>query len=74
MLPRRGINLTYIDYDFNKGKWRAETAGHHYSCLYLDKEDMEFTSEDNYKVIKKEDKKLSSVEEPLSLIPVELFE
>ena len=35
---------------------------------------MEFTSEDDYKVIKKKDKQVSSDEEPLSAITEELFE
>ena len=35
---------------------------------------MEFTSEDDYKVIKKENKKMSSDEQSLSSMPEELFE
>ena len=70
----RAINFNHVDCDFNKCRGRAEIAGHDRSCPYLDEEDMEVTSEDDYQVIKKEDKKMSSDEEPLSPIPEKLFE
>ena len=73
MPPRGAINFTHVDCNFNKCRGRAETAGHHHSYSYLDEEDMELNTEDDYEVIKKEDKDVSSDEEPLSPIPEELF-
>ena len=67
------INYTYVNLIFNTCKGRAKTTGHHYSCPYLDKEDMELNNEDNYKVIKKEDTEVSLKEKHLSPIPKELF-
>ena len=74
MLSHGAINFNYVDYDFNKCRGRAEITGHHHSCPYLDKEDMEVKSEDNYEVIKKENKEVSSDEEPLSPSAGEIFE
>ena len=68
------INFTHVDCDFNKCRGRAETAVHHHSCSYLDVEDMELNTKYHYEVIKKDDKEVSSDEEPLSPIPEELFE
>ena len=51
-MPYRGaINFNQVDCDFNKYRGRADTAGHHYNCPYLDQENIEITSEDDYKVI-----------------------
>ena len=74
MLSREAINCHHVDCDFNKCSGRAETTGHCHSCSYLDEEDMQLTSEDDYEIIKKEDKELSSDQEPLSPILEELFE
>ena len=74
MPPCGAINFTHVDCDFNKYRGRAEIVRQHHSCPYLDKEDMVVSREDNYKVIKKEDKEVSSDEEPLSPTPEELFE
>ena len=63
-----------MDYNFNKCRDKAENAGHYHNSLYLDEADIELTSEDNWEVIKKKDKKKSSNEDPLSSIPEELFE
>ena len=65
----RVINFTHVDCDFNKYRGKAETVGHHHSCLYLDEEDMELNSEDDFEVIKKEEKKVTSDKEPLSSMP-----
>ena len=73
MLSHRAINFNQVDCDFYKGRGKAETAGHHYSCPYVDEEDMELTSKDNYKVIKKMDNEVSSDEEPFSPMLEELF-
>ena len=73
MLPCRAINFTQVDCDFNQYRGRPETTGHYHSCPYLDEEDIELTSKDDYKVIKKEDKEVSLAEEPLSPIAKELF-
>ena len=73
MPPRGAINFTHVDYDFNKCSSRAETVEHYRSCPYLDEEAMELTSEDDYEVIKKKDKEVSSDEEPLSPMPEKLF-
>ena len=74
MPSRRAINFNHVACDFNKYRGRAKTAGHHHSCLCLDEEDVEITSEDDYKVIKKENKEVSSDEQPLSPTLEELFE
>ena len=64
-MPYRGaINFNQVDCDFNKYRGRADTAGHHYNCPYLDQENIEITSEDDYKVINMEDQEVSSGEEP----------
>ena len=68
------INFTYVDHHLSKYRGLAETTGHYHSCPYLGEEDIEVTSQDNYEVIKKEDKAVSSDKEPLSLIAEELFE
>ena len=69
MPPRGEINFTHIACDFNKCRGRAETTRHYNSCPYLYEDDIEITSDDDYEVIKKEDKELSSDQEPLSPIP-----
>ena len=51
MLSCRAINFNHVDSDFNKCRGTAEIAGHHYSCLYLDVEEMEVTSEHDDEVI-----------------------
>ena len=71
--PHAAINFTHVECDFHKCRGTAETARHNHSCLYRDEEDMQLTSEDDYEVIKTEDKEVSSDEEPLSPIPEELF-
>ena len=73
MPPHVAINFTHVDCDFNKCRGGAETAGHRHSWPCLDEEDRELNSEDDYKVIKKEDKEVSSHEKPLSPIPEERF-
>lgn len=50
-----------------------ETAGRHYSILYLDEEDIDPTSAYDYKVIMKEDKDVSSGKEVLFLMTSEYF-
>ena len=73
MAPRGASNFTHVDCDFNKCRGRAEITGHHHSCPYPDEADMEVNSEYDYKVIKKEDKEVSSDEEPLSPIREKIF-
>ena len=68
------INFTHVDGDFNKCRGRAENCGHYHSCPYLEEEDMEHHSEDDYKLINQEDKEVSSDKESPSPIPEELFE
>ena len=60
------INFNHIDCNLKKYEGRSETARHHHSCSYLDKEDVEPNDKDNSKLNKKEDKKMSSDKEPLS--------
>ena len=74
MPPCETINCTHVDNNLNKCRGRAETALHHHSCPYLNEKDMQLTTEVDYKVIKKEDKEVSSDDKPMSLIPEELFE
>ena len=74
MPPRGGIDFTHVDCDFNRHRGRAEIDGRHHSYPHLDEEDMEVTSEDDNKVIKKEDKDVSSDEDLLCLILEKLFE
>ena len=69
----RPINFNRVKCDFNKCIWRAEIRGHHHSCPYPGEEDMEVTSKNDYKVIKKQCKKGSSNEYHLSPVPKELF-
>ena len=69
----RAINFTHVNCNYDKCRGRTETTGHYYSCPYPNEKDIGLTSEDNYKVIKKEDKKVSSDEEPLASIVEELF-
>ena len=74
MPPYRAINLLHIDCDFNKCSGRAETDRYQHSCLYLVEDGMEQNREDDYQVIKKADKEVSSNEECLSPIPEEIFD
>ena len=74
MSSHRAINFNHVDCNFNNCSGRAETAGHNHSCLYLDEEDMELTSEDDDKGIKKKDTEVSADEEHRPPIPEELFE
>ena len=73
MLSFKDIDFTHVTYNFNKCRERAETAGHYYSCLYLDEEDMELTSEDDYEVSKKDKTEVSSNKESLSQIQEEVI-
>ena len=68
------INFTYVNCLCNKCRDRANNGKHHYSCLYVDKEDIKFSRENDYEVINKESKEVSSDEEPLSSILEKLFE
>lgn len=63
-----------VDCDLHKCKGRVETTLHHLSYLYLHQKDMELTSKNNYEVIKKEHKEVSSGEAPLSSILEKLFQ
>ena len=62
MPPGGAINFTHVDCDYNNCRGRAEIAGPHRSCPYLDEENMEVSREDDYQVIKKEDKEVFSDE------------
>ena len=68
MLSHGPVNFTHVDYDYNKCRGRAETAEEYQSCEYLNEEDVELTSKDNYEVIKKENKEVSTNKEPQSTI------
>ena len=72
MLRSGAINVTHVDFDFNRSRGRAETDRYQNSCPYVGEEDMELNSKDDYEVIKKEDKVVHSDEKPLSAIPEEL--
>ena len=53
-MPSHGaINCNHVNCDFNKCRGRAKIAARHHSCPYLDEENMEDTSEDDYEVIEK---------------------
>ena len=72
--PRKDINFTHVDYNFDKCRNRAKAAGHYHNCPHLDKEDMKLTQEDDCKVIKQKNKKVSLDEQLLSSMPEECFE
>ena len=69
-----GINLTYVLCDYNKWTGIAETIAHYHSCPYLEEEDIQLTSEDDYKVIETEKQQVFLNTAQLSLILEQLFE
>ena len=50
MPPYRAINFTNVNYRFTKCRSRAKTIGHYHRYPYLDKEDVELTNEDDYRL------------------------
>ena len=67
--PSLAINFTHVDCDFNTCRGIADTDGHHHSYSHLDEEEMKLTSEDDYDIITKQGKVVSSNEALLSSIP-----